>query len=180
MTTQSEAKDLKVVVEHLGVDRANAGEVLNNLRNAATEEYLEMLRGSRVFTRGQDIREYRLFLLIKHYFKTIPSDGEVSALFQTTATQSRGLLRAVTSKYQYDLNQVLTQALRKLLKSAKNSGENGTFWLTPTSEYMVEELNRRLAIQDPSAVRIRRLPGTVLTFVITSGSKSALEIALQT
>lgn len=66
-----------------------------------------MFIGQRVFTRGRDIQEYRLFLLIRGPFgNTIPDDQMVCDLFQTT-TQSRALVRSVMSKYQYELSQAI-------------------------------------------------------------------------
>ena len=73
---------------------------------AALEEYARMFIGQRVFTRGSDIHEYRLFLLIKQPLEgRIPDEQQVSDLFQTTATQSRSLIRSVLAKYQYELQE---------------------------------------------------------------------------
>jgi hypothetical protein len=44
--------------------------------NAAVEEYVRMFLGQRVYTRGSDIREYRLLLLIRHALGgRIPSEA---------------------------------------------------------------------------------------------------------
>src|SRR5262249_31886437 len=87
--------------------------------SAALEEYVRMFIGGRVFTRGADIREYRLLLLMENVWKRVPEDHEVSALFQTTATQSRALIRAVLSKFRYDLASALEGSLRGVLESAR-------------------------------------------------------------
>ena len=49
------------------VDELN--EELTKIATAATEEYIKMMLGEKVFTRGSDIREYRLYLLILKYFE---------------------------------------------------------------------------------------------------------------
>jgi hypothetical protein len=82
--------------------------------DAAAEEYIRMILGQRVFTRGQDIREYRLYLLVKHVFAgKLPTEQQICSLFQTTTTQSRALLRAVMSKYQYELQEAIYDTLRE-------------------------------------------------------------------
>jgi hypothetical protein len=70
--------------------------------SAAEEEYVRMILGQHVYSRGQDIKIYRLSLMIKHAFGgQLPTEGQNSAHFQTTASESRSLLRAVRAKYQY-------------------------------------------------------------------------------
>ena len=70
---------------------------------AAEEEYVRMILGQHVYSRGQDIKIYRLSLMIKHAFGgLLPTEGQISALFQTTVSESRSLLRAVRAKYQYE------------------------------------------------------------------------------
>ena len=82
---------------------------------AAVHEYVSMFLGQKVFTRGSDIREYRLFLLIRIAFEnSIPDEQKVCALFQCTLSQSRALLRAVMSKYQYGFDRLSKGHSRKL------------------------------------------------------------------
>ncbi|HEY8788095.1 MAG TPA: hypothetical protein VIM10_03025 [Actinopolymorphaceae bacterium] len=89
----------KQLAATLGCDAKDLTKTLKAYGEAASEEYVRMILGQKVFTRGTDIREYRLSLLITHVFGgRLPSEQLISALFQTTATQSRALLRAVMSK----------------------------------------------------------------------------------
>ena len=67
---------------------------LNKVASAAVEEYCRMILGQKVLGRANDIREYRLRLLIKTlYNNTIPSEQAVSALFQTTPSERELLKR---------------------------------------------------------------------------------------
>ncbi|HYM60686.1 MAG TPA: hypothetical protein VEZ11_07320, partial [Thermoanaerobaculia bacterium] len=85
---------------------------LSDSCSAAAEEYARMFLGQKVFTRGSDIQEYRLFLLIRHAFGgSIPDEQHISDLFQTTASQSGSLIRSVMSKFQYELRQVIDATL---------------------------------------------------------------------
>src|SRR5437870_118915 len=85
----------------LGCKDAELDATFAPFARAAAEEYARMFLGQRVFTRGSDLREYRLLLLMRDVFKRIPDDQEVSNLFQTTSSQCRSVIRSVISKYQY-------------------------------------------------------------------------------
>jgi hypothetical protein len=149
--------------------------VLKKYAQAATEEYLRMILGQRVLTRGQDIREYRLSLLITHVFGgRLPTEQQISALFQTTTTQSRALLRAVMSKYQYELQDAIRGSLRDELHTAKQI-EGTTEWLlTCDSENIIEALNREVVKIDGTLPQINKSRGTVGAYEIANSTYTAL------
>lgn len=142
---------------------------------AAQEEYLRMILGQRVFTRGQDMREYRLFLLIKHVFGGLPTEQQISALFQTTTTQSRSLLRAVMSKYQYLLHDAIEQTLRDVLASAQEDPNvEGGRLITVDNENIIDALNRHIVALDGRLPQITRARGTVSTYEVAKASYERL------
>ena len=163
-----------------GVDQARLDEELAKYRVAAEEEFLRMILGQRVFTRGQDIREYRLFLLIVHAFDhRLPTEQQISALFQTTTTQSRSLLRAVMSKFQYELDDTIRATLAQALEgSQENPNVPGGRLLTVDSENVIEALNRRVASLDGSLPQVAKLRGTVSTYEIAPATYQRLVEAL--
>jgi len=169
--TEQEREQLRSAFGGTGKEFAQS---LAALSTAATEEYLRMALGQRVFTRGTDIREYRLFLLIKHVFGVLPSEQQVCALFQTTAAQSRGLLRAVMSKYQYDLRDVIDSTLAALVSSATRDSQNDMWHITVDSENVIAALNRRLAAISGTLPPLRRLPAMVTTFEMAPSARDAL------
>jgi hypothetical protein len=84
---------------------------------AALTEYLESYLGRRAFSRGGDILEHRLSLLVKHAFGgKIPTAAQVSDLFQTTLSSSRTLIRNTFSKYRFTLGTVADAAAREVLE----------------------------------------------------------------
>src|SRR5207244_13298060 len=90
-------------------------ETLAPFAAAALHEVVTMFLGQKVFTRGSDILEYRLFLLVQHAFgNRVPTEKQVSKLFQTTATASRALIRSVMSQHQYQLQDAIGASLRAL------------------------------------------------------------------
>jgi hypothetical protein len=128
------------------------------------------------------MREYRLFLLIRGLYggQRLPTEDEVSALFQTTSTQSRSLLRAVGSKYQYELSEITQAALRAavdLISQADGAAAGADWHLDATSEYIVEALNRKVGMIDPSLPRLSRAEGTASRYVVKPSTRLALRDA---
>jgi hypothetical protein len=157
----------------LKCDTDTLDEVLRPYAAAAREEYARMFIGQRVFTRGSDIREYRLFLLIKEPLANqIPDEQYVSDLFQTTATQSRSLIRSVMSKYQYELQDAIDASLKKTVEQAKPDGNDWT--VTVNSENIVESLNRVIGAIDGSLPQIEKRRGTVSNYVVRPSSYAKL------
>lgn len=164
----------------LGCSESAVDGEMKKYSEAATEEYMRMVLGQRVFTRGTDMREYRLYLLIKHVFAgRLPTEQQISSLFQTTTSQSRALLRAVMSKYQYELQDAINGTLRDELKKAQNDPNDGGYLITVDSENVIEAFNRKLAAIDGTLPQITKERNTVSTFVIPNSSHEKLVELLQ-
>jgi hypothetical protein len=146
---------------------------------AAAEEQVRMILGQKVFTRGSDVREYRLFLLIRYAFNgRIPDEQAVSDLFQTTVTQSRSLIRSVMSKFQYELSEAIETTLRFYVNSATLDAPDSDYCIMLNSESIVEAINRRLASIDGSLPQITKKRGTVANYIIRPSSLNRLCQAL--
>ncbi len=173
--------DLEMLAEILGTSPDEVEAALAPYLHAAATEYVEMFLGRKVFTRGQDIREYRLFLLMKEVFERLPDEQEVSDLFQTTESQSRSLIRSMMSKYQYDLTDVLNTSMKATLEAAaqdENAEEGDDWYVTVSSENIVEALNRVVAQTDGRLTRIALRKGTASSYVIRPSTRTALRAAL--
>jgi len=121
------------------------------------------------------MREYRLLLLIQNAFdKKLPDEQRISDLFQTTASQSRALLRAVMSKYQYELSPAIKATVSQTLKDAKQANDEADFEFTVNNESVVEAMNRALASLSGSWPPVVRKQGTVSTYVIKPSSHDEL------
>jgi hypothetical protein len=175
-------EDREMLAQILSCSPDEIENTLQPYARAAAAEYVEMFLGRKVFTRGSDIREYRLFLLMREVFGRLPTEQEVSDLFQTTETQSRSLIRSVMSKYQYELTEVLNKSMEEALEAAAQDSiaeEDGDDWyITVSSEYIVEALNRLVAQRDGTLTRIVLRRGTASSFVIKPSTRSALRSAL--
>lgn len=167
LTTEEE----ELLADILSCAKEKLAEKLQPIAKAAIEEYIRMILGQKVFTRGQDIREYRLFLLIKELFQgKIPDDQKISDLFQTTPNESRSLIRSVLSKYQYELKHSITQTLEDIIKNVNKDSETGDLIITVNSISKIEELNRILLSIDGTLPQISKKPKSVSTYLLKRSS----------
>lgn len=148
---------------------------LNEYAAASVKEYLTMIRGQKVLKRGSDMLEYRLFLLIESAFDgKIPDESAVSSLFQTTTTESRVLIRAVISKYQYQLRSHIDATIAAALLSANRTNNSEPYSVVINSQNVVDELNRALADIDGNLASVSKRRGSVSTYEIAASSYTRL------
>ncbi len=127
-------------------------------------------------TQGSDIHEYRLFLLIQKAFgNRVPSEEDVCRLFQTTANESRSLIRSVLSKYQYKLKDASETSMKQVVSDAKQPGDGDYFEATIVSSNIVHELNRLLGTLDGTLQPVKKRRGSVTTYLISPASHAKLE-----
>lgn len=154
----------------LGCGVADLPEVFSVYGSAGAEEYARMILGQKVFTRGSDIQEFRLFLLVKHAFgNSIPDEQKISDLFQTTSSQSGALVRSVMSKYQYELHDAIDRTCTSVLSSVTQSLEGGLAAVIPSPNW-VEKLNREIASIDGSLPQISKKRGAISTYLFERSS----------
>lgn len=170
--SQEEEDKLAGILNYKG---SKLSEALELFASAAIEEYLRMFLGQKVFTRGSDFREYRLYLLIKYVYNDfIPGEQTVSDLFSTTASQSRSLVRSVMSKYQYDLVITTDKSYKKAITEAKYSEQEDCYLITTGSENIISELNLIIADIDGTLPPITKRPNTVSTYRLPKSSREKL------
>ena len=168
-------QDQEELAQILGCDRANLEEELQKYASAAIQEYVSMFLGQKVFKRGTDILEYRLFLLIEEAFENkVPDEQDVCKLFQSTSTEARSLIRSVISKYQYQLKTALDRTIKAILNNATRENEHNPYTVTINSPNVVEELNRQLASIDGSLTPVTKKRGSVSIYEIKPSSYARL------
>jgi len=135
-----------------------------------------MILGQKVFTRIQDIKGYRLYLLIKEVFNNrIPDDQKITDLFQTTPSESKSLVRSITSKYQYELKQAIKSTLSDIIRHAvQDHDDENDYLVTVNSTTKIEELNSIIASIDGTLPQISKKRGSVSSYVIKASSYSKL------
>jgi hypothetical protein len=160
----------------LGCTQTELSQKVQAVATAALTEYVSMFRGQKVFRRGSDIHEYRLFLLISALFDNrIPDEQHVSRLFQTTSNESRSLIRSVMSKYQYQVKAAVEQSMKQVVEDAEQDTEDGPFTVTVNSLNVVDELNRVLADLDGTLQPVAKKRGSVSTYELSPASHARLK-----
>lgn len=165
------------LANNFGCDVDDLASTLANYGKASLEEYIRMFLGQKVYSRGSDILEYRLLLLIEHALRNkIPDEQDVCRLFQTTASKSRSLIRAVMSKFQYELKLAIDGTVRTLIESAQldTNGDDDTRIVVINSENLVDELNRIIASIDGTLPPVSKKRGTASTYQIMPSSYNQL------
>jgi hypothetical protein len=121
----------------------------------ALDEYRDMFLGMGLPSRADEIREYRLYYLIKRFFDgRIPDELEVSSMFQLPESRSKNLILYVLTRFHYDLANEVTDTLRGIIKSAEAINNGIEYRVFIQSKNMVEELDR---IIGRSGVRYKKL-----------------------
>ena len=137
---------------------------------------IQSLVGRGFPSRADEIRQYRLFFLIKHYFGRIPTESEVSSMFQETQSRSKSLIRLVLTRFHYDLKGEIDNALKEAICAARhnNSENNPAYHVTIQSDIIVEELNRTISKKAPKCLLVKKIPGTGRSYSISEDSYDKL------
>ena len=171
---QDDEKELLKSILHCETDN-ELNILLNKIGRSAFEENRRMIIGQKVFTRGRDILEYRLFNLIKFFFDgKIPDEQKICDLFQITATESRAFVRSIMSKYQYDLKETISLTLKEQVENIQKDENEEIYKLSIQNQYFKDELNRILGTIDTSLPIIEKERGTISTYIIQPSSYQKL------
>ena len=104
-----------------------------------------------------------MFLLIKAALDNrIPDEKRVSNLFQTTRSESRGLIKSVMSKYQYDLKTSIDETLKDIVRNVEK--QNNELIAVIYNESVKDELNKILSLRRKGACfKSKRTPARLRT-----------------
>lgn len=140
---------------------------IKKLAETALREYLKMIFGKRVFTRAQDLFEYRLLILMKSgiFGDDLPDARIVGDLFQMTNSRAESLIRASISKYRLEIEPDLIKFLIRILRKAKPVGADG--WIIKTDPYIKERFNSILADMNIPVEGVKNYPDLVSTYLIS-------------
>jgi hypothetical protein len=172
--------DIPALAAALGCPEADVAANLPGHAKAALGEYVEAYLGRRAFSRGSDILEHRLSLLIEHaYGNRVPSEAEVSNIFQTTLTSSRSLLRAALTKYRYRLKGAVVASATAALERAVWNKDDNQYTVEIHAANIVDYLNQRLATEFAGQKRISPAKDSISIYAIAPGTYDELCRALK-
>lgn len=163
--------DLQRLADALGCNVDELAVRLADHATAATHEYLELYLGRRVFSRGSDILEHRLALLIEHAFgNLVPDEAAVARLFQSTLTQARSLTRSALSKYRFQLQAAARETAKDALEHAQWVAGLSAYRVNISTINLVDLLNQTLARVAGDQKAVVRHPEGQTVYVIAEGS----------
>ena len=146
-------------------DHPDLDTVLSQHARAALGEYVEVYVGRRSSSRGGDVQELRLAMLVEHAFGgRIPDEAKVGALLKSPPSGSRTLIRNTLSRYRHQLDASMTTSAKAVLESVVWAGD--VVHTSRASANIVELLNQRLLAEDPTLKSIVRVSGSAGTWVI--------------
>jgi hypothetical protein len=147
-------------------------EQIKALEDIAIDEFFAMIVGDYHPQRLEDIRQYRMMLLIKYYFgNEIPRAVAVGRIFHLTTAQSRSLIRRTLATYQRELSDTIAGTAGQMALSARKDGD---FHVLEADAEAVAVINENLALRDPLLPPIRRRPGTGGQFIMDAVTRTAL------
>jgi uncharacterized small protein (DUF1192 family) len=156
-------------------DDADLVAALNRLALAALDEYHNMLLGKDLPTSAVEIRQFRLYYLIKHYFLgRLPSEVEVSSLFQISLARSKSLITNTLARFRNFLDIELIRSLQETLLNAESVKEGKEYRLYIDSAHVVEELDRRIATLDTKLKRLNKVRSEANVYTLAPDSYDGL------
>ena len=163
----------------LGVrDPGELNRALGLLATAAIAEYKHMLLGNGVPNRADEVKQFRLFCLLQYYFRTrIPTEAEVSSMFQLTETQSRSLLRNTRSRFRQQVEPQLYASMRSVVAAAQFRDDS--YRVVIQSDNILEELNSLISRNAPGRDPITKLKNASRTYLVAPDSYEVLCDLLQ-
>lgn len=129
---------------------------MTKLCKSAILEYLKMFKEKGLPTRADEVMQERLYFLLNHYYTDrLPSESELSSIFQLTPSQSRTLLRNTKSRYRTKISTIINNTLLNTLAEARI--QEGNYEFICTSKSIIEELNSIVTQKGPSLEPITKI-----------------------
>ena len=116
-------EDRERLVNGFGIAAGDLDAHLEGVARASLQEYLDLFLGRGSPSTAKESRELRLLLLVKHVFNAMPPVNVVSDLFQLTTAQARTLVRNTRTRYRFELQTVLSDAVGAVIDAGKRSGD---------------------------------------------------------
>ncbi len=157
----------------LKIEDAELPEALNKIACAALTEYLNMFVEGGMPNRADEAKQDRLLYLIQSYFgDTLPTESQISTIFQLTPSQSKTLLRNTISRFRHKLDDVLLHTMQAVVSSARSADE--IFLVVINSEVVKDELNMLITQNDATYTPIVKKKGSAGQYVISEDSHALL------
>lgn len=144
------------LAQTLDVNLSTLEDKIQGILLAAFIEYKEMLLGKGLPTRADEIKQHRLLHLVKHYFNgRIPSETEVSGMFQLTEAESKSLIKNVMTRFRYQLEEEIYNTGKEVVENCELREEK--YEVAIQSDNVLERLNWIIRNGNPELESIRKI-----------------------
>lgn len=158
--TELSAIDKLLIQDCLSLAPNQVNTSLQKLCKTAFMEYVKMFKEKGLPSRADEVQQERLFFLLNYFFENrLPSENEISSIFQLTPSQSKTLLRNTKSRYRTKINTFIKNTLLTTLNSAIQREHGDNYEFVCTSPTTVEELNSIISQKGPELQPIEKIRG---------------------
>lgn len=152
--------DKTLIQECLGLAELDVPLALTKLSKTAFMEYVKMFKEKGIPTRADEVQQERLYFLLNYFYENrLPSESDISSVFQLTPSQSRTLLRNTKSRYRNKISEFIKNTLRDTLNSSALANDESGYRFICTSTSTVEELNSIVSQKGPELKSIEKIRG---------------------
>jgi len=173
------ADDRALIQDCLGIENAAFQGALEKLTKSAFMEYAKMFKEKGIPTRADEVAQERLYFLLTHYYSTtLPSESEISSIFQLTQSQSRTLLKNTKSRYRTKIKAFLKNSLKVALAAAAQRNVGNPWEFECISPSIIEELNYIVSQKGPSHHPVEKIRGFANRYSCTEDTYDLLNTEL--
>ena len=163
----------ELVKKTLKLDDAQITIALNKIAKAALKEYLTMLVEGGMPNRADEVKQDRLLFLIQSYYENhLPTESEISTIFQLTQSQSKTLLKNTVSRFRHKLDDFLANSMKEIIQSAEHA--NDVYLVVISSDVIKDELNMLITQNEPTFKPITKRKGSAGQYEISEDSHALL------
>jgi hypothetical protein len=160
-------QDKQLIKDCLGLTTATELETaLKKLCKASFLEYCKMFKEKGLPTRADEVLQERLFFLLNSYYiDRLPSENEISTIFQLNPSQSRTLLRNTKSRYRTKISSFINNTLLTTLTAATPNADASGYEFVCTSPTIIEEINLIVSQKGPTLEPIQKIRGLASKYI---------------
>lgn len=171
--------DETLIQECLGLTTGQLNAALIKLCKTAFMEYVKMFKEKGLPTRADEVQQERLFFLLNYFFMNrLPSENEISSIFQLTPSQSKTLLRNTKSRYRTKISAYIKNTLFTTLNQATQLNSGDEYEFICTSPTTIEELNSIISQKGPALKPIEKIRGLASKYTCAIDTYNLLQIEL--
>jgi hypothetical protein len=163
----------ETIQKTLRVKKEDVEATASKIAEAGFREYLSMLTEGGMPSRADETKQNRLLYLILFYFQnTLPTESQISTIFQLTQSQSKTLLKNVVSKYRHKIEEILKATMSEVIEQVEF--HDGRYLVVIQSDIVRDELDMLITQNEPTYKPITKKRGSAGQYEISEDSYNLL------